>query len=97
MPGSNPLFGLNTLGRRIALRTKSGDTHPGGQVELYGGSFGARQRRSSSTAAAWPTECIWFVAGTLFDENGWRDYSPSRVEQLFVKLGKRSAERRARR
>ena len=40
MPGSNPLYGLNTLGAAIALRTKSGDTHPGGEVELYGGSFG---------------------------------------------------------
>jgi iron complex outermembrane recepter protein len=40
MPGSNPLYGLNTLGAEIALRTKSDDTHPGVEVELYGGSFG---------------------------------------------------------
>jgi outer membrane receptor protein involved in Fe transport len=91
MPGSNPLYGLNTLGAAIALRTKSGDTHPGGQVELYGGSF-ARASGQFEYGRSLADGVHWFVAGTLFDENGWRDHSPSRVGQLFVKLGKRSAE-----
>lgn len=26
LPGSNPLFGLNTLGGALSLQTKSGDT-----------------------------------------------------------------------
>ena len=42
VPGSNPLFGLNTLGGALSLRTKSGDRNPGGEVELSGGSFGRR-------------------------------------------------------
>ena len=29
-----------------------------------------------------------FAAGTWFNENGWRDYSPSTVGQLFAKVGK---------
>ena len=28
-----------------------------------------------------------FIAGSVFDEDGWRDYSPSEVKQLFVKGG----------
>ena len=40
MPGSNPLFGLNTLGGAISLQTKRGYTHRGGAVELSGGSWG---------------------------------------------------------
>jgi hypothetical protein len=29
MPGSNPLFGLNTLGGALAIQTKDGSTSPG--------------------------------------------------------------------
>ena len=45
-PGSNPLFGLNTLGGALVLQTKSGDTHPGAELELRGGSFGRLQHRA---------------------------------------------------
>ena len=91
MPGSNPLYGLNTLGAAIALRTKSGDTHPGGEVELYGGSFG---RISGQFEYGRALEDGWhaYAAGTGFDENGWRDYSPSTVGQLFAKIGRRTAD-----
>jgi iron complex outermembrane recepter protein len=40
IPGSNPLFGLNTLGGAIALRTKSGFAYHGTGLEASGGSFG---------------------------------------------------------
>src|SRR5204863_9672467 len=42
LPGSNPLFGLNTLGGALAIYTKSGSAYPGTSVELSGGSFGRR-------------------------------------------------------
>jgi hypothetical protein len=32
MPGSHPLFGLNTLGGALAVTTKNGITHPGTAV-----------------------------------------------------------------
>src|SRR6202000_1283338 len=38
MPGSNPLFGLNTLGGALAVQTKDGLTDPGTSVQLLGGS-----------------------------------------------------------
>jgi outer membrane receptor protein involved in Fe transport len=34
IPGSNPAFGLNTLGGALAVYTKSGAEYPGGAVEL---------------------------------------------------------------
>jgi hypothetical protein len=40
IPGSNPLFGLNTLGGALAVRTKSGFAFQGTEVEASGGSFG---------------------------------------------------------
>lgn len=90
VPGSNPLFGLNTLGGALSLRTKSGDTHPGGMVELYGGSFG-RRSGEFGFGRRLGDDMHFFAAGTWFAENGWRDFSPSDVKQFFAKLGRRGA------
>jgi len=43
IPGSNPVFGLNTLGGAIELRTKSGAYYPGLEAQASGGSFGRKQ------------------------------------------------------
>jgi iron complex outermembrane receptor protein len=40
IPGSNPLFGLNTLGGALAVRTKRGSEFPGTEVGVSGGSRG---------------------------------------------------------
>ena len=42
IPGSNPAFGLNTLGGALAVYTKSGSDNPGGSVQATVGSFGRR-------------------------------------------------------
>jgi len=49
MPGSNPLFGLNTLGGALSVRTKSGFSHPGFNAQANGGSYG-RQAYQPNTA-----------------------------------------------
>ncbi len=91
LPGSNPLFGLNTLGGALVLRTKSGDTDPGGEIEVQGGSFG-RVATSASYGRALGAHGHLFASLSGFDEEGWRDFSPSRVRQLFVKGGERAAD-----
>src|SRR4029453_3393662 len=40
MPGSNPVFGLNTLGGALSVTTKDGTSKPGTSIQLNGGSFG---------------------------------------------------------
>ena len=89
IPGSNPAFGLNTLGGAIAMRTKSGFSHPGGKLELSGGSFG----RSNVEAEYGGNNGTlgWYADGDWFREDGWRDYSPSDVKQMFGKLSFRNA------
>jgi len=89
LPGSNPLFGLNTLGGALVLQTKSGDTHPGGELEVRGGSFG-RVSSEFSYGRQLGEHGHLFAALGSFDEDGWRDSSPSRVRQLFVKGGERA-------
>ncbi|MBN9206297.1 MAG: TonB-dependent receptor [Methylibium petroleiphilum] len=80
-PGSNPLFGLNTLGGAISVRSKNGFTAPGVEGELLAGSWGRRQVKLS--AGGNDDTLGGFVAYTGFREDGWRDNSPSRVHQVF--------------
>ena len=88
MPGSNPLFGLNTLGGALSLQTKDGRSHPG---TTRAGDV--RQRRAAGAGVrAWRADrrhrrFHWYVAGNLFAEDGWRDDSPSDVRQIFGKVG----------
>jgi len=84
IPGSNPLFGLNTLGGALSIQTKNGFTHPGHSLEAYTGSFG----RDSGTIESGGSDgnFAYFVTGSITKEDGWRDFSPSRVEQFFSNL-----------
>lgn len=83
-PGSNPLFGLNTLGGAISVRSKSGFTAPGVEGQVLGGSWG--RRRLQLSGGANDGTFGGFFALTRFDEDGWRDNSPSRLNQLFGRL-----------
>ncbi len=87
IPGSNPVFGLNTLGGSLSITTKNGRTHQGGAVEATTGSWG-RKTGGVEFGGVTPDGSVdYFIAGSYFDEDGWRDYSPSQVKQLFGKLG----------
>ncbi|NTV71426.1 MAG: TonB-dependent receptor [Azonexaceae bacterium] len=89
VPGSNPAFGLNTLGGALAMRTKSGFSHPGGKLEVSGGSF---NRTNTEFEYGGNNGTIgWYGAGDWFREDGWRDHSPSDVKQFFGKLSFRNA------
>jgi outer membrane receptor protein involved in Fe transport len=86
MPGSNPLFGLNTLGGALSVQTKSGEHYPGGGLQVLGGSFG-RWAVEGEYGGKTADGVSYFFAGNKFEENGWRDASPSDVLQGFAKLG----------
>ena len=86
IPGSNPVYGLNTLGGAIAVQTKSGVSNRGFSVTGYGGSFG-RRAVDAEYGGSNSAGLNWYAAGTLFHEDGWRVQSPSNVRQSFAKLG----------
>ena len=86
-PGSNPIFGLNTLGGAFTLKTKDGFTNEGVNAEVLAGSYGRKQLQveggiNNGTFAL-------FGAGNFFLEDGWRDNSPSKVNQFFGKASYR--------
>lgn len=87
VPGSNPLFGLNTLGGAIAIQTKSGRNNQGAAVEYEAGSWG-RQRSLIEYGGVSKDGSVDYMIGYQHTtEDGWRKYSPSHVNQLFSKIG----------
>ena len=86
LPGANPVFGPNTLGGALVLTTKSGLTSPGFDADVSYGSY-ARKRTELSYGASNAQGWHVYVAGTYYNENGWRRDSPGQLSNLFVKFG----------
>jgi iron complex outermembrane receptor protein len=85
MPGSNPIFGLNTLGGAIAITTKNGRSNPGGQMAVSDGSFGRKALDLEQGGVADKLD-YYFTANDSSD-NGWAEHNPSRIRQMFGKIG----------
>lgn len=85
IPGSNPVFGLNTLGGALSIHTKSGSKFPGGAIEAVAGSW---QRKGVNAEYGGSKDNLeWFLTGNFVSEDGWRDHSTSQVNQVFGKFG----------
>lgn len=89
MPGSNPLFGLNTLGGALSVQTKDGKSNPGTALQI---TLGSNTRRAAEFEHGGFNDkgLNWYVNANVFRERGWRDDSPSDVRQLFGKFGWKS-------
>jgi iron complex outermembrane recepter protein len=83
--GPSPVFGRNTLGGALNIITKRGEGPPEIVPEIEGGSFGRLKYRVRVSGAAGPID--YYVGGSLFQEDGWRDRSASQLGKLFVKVG----------
>ena len=86
IPGSDPVYGLNTLGGAVSVQTKDGRTAPGGSLQITGGKFG-RRAGEGEIGGVLPNGFNYYLAGNLYREDGWRQFSPSEVRQSFAKLG----------
>lgn len=85
LPGSNPVFGLNTLGGAMSIQTKSGHRNPGTVGQIGFGSFGRSNVQLESGGASGDKD--YFVAANLADEKGWGPHLSSQVRQVFAKTG----------
>ncbi len=83
--GSHPVFGLNTLGGAISIQTKNGFNSPGHKLEVYGGSFGRVVVSAESGGSQ--GNFGYFVNVRYFDEQGWRDASPSDALNIYGSVG----------
>ncbi len=87
-PGSNPMYGLNSLGGALSIQTKTGFSAPKHQLEVYGGSW---DRHSEELTSGW-NNGTWgyFIDLHNFGEQGWRDHSRSSAKQVFGTLSWRN-------
>jgi len=86
MPGTNPVYGLNTQGGAIALTTKRGRDSLGGSVQQTVGSWG-RRNTQVEFGGILNNGHDFYLAANRLDENGWRDSSPTSISQAFGQFG----------
>jgi len=86
--GANPVYGLNTLGGAIDIRSKNGFTDPGMHAEISGGSFGRTERtvQGGANNGTWG----YYLLANHFEETGWRDYSNSNATGFLGNFSGRS-------
>jgi iron complex outermembrane recepter protein len=75
LAGTNPVFGLNSLGGALSLTTKNGFNYQGTGLEAWGGSFG----RAGGSLQSGGNNGNWgsYADIDYFREDGWRDHSGS--------------------
>jgi outer membrane receptor protein involved in Fe transport len=86
LPGSNPLFGLNTLGGALVLDTKNGADNGGAAITVQGGSFNRRSVQAEAGGTLAGQSIDWFLAGNYDKQDGYRWYTDTEVKQVNGKL-----------
>ena len=92
LAGSNPVFGLNSLGGALSLQMKDGFTFDRTTAEVYGGSFSRR----GATLQHGGNEGPWGYYADIdyFEEAGWRDYSRSDALRFFGSVSRQGESSR---
>jgi iron complex outermembrane receptor protein len=89
LEGSNPAFGLNALGGSLSVELKNGFTWQGAELEVLGGSFG--RVMGSAQFGKQIDNVALYVALSALREDGWRDFSPSKLRQFYGDIGWRGS------
>jgi len=84
LAGTNPVFGLNSLGGALSLMMKNGFNASGTAVEGSGGSFGrwTGSAQHGGNNGSWG----WYGDIDYFREDGWRDFSNSDALRGYAAL-----------
>jgi iron complex outermembrane receptor protein len=82
--GANPVYGLNALGGAVVVSMKNGFDDPGGEATLSGGSFG--ERAIDASYGSHSQRFGLFISARALDTDGWRQFSPDNVRQLYADL-----------
>lgn len=85
IPGSNPIFGLNTLGGALSIETKNAFTFPKSEIGAYVGSFNWRSGWFQ-TGRMIRENLGMYIIGDLFKGKGWRDFTETDVKRGFGKI-----------
>ena len=86
--GANPLYGLNSLGGALAIKMKNGFTHAGHSANASYGSFD--RKIVSVQSGANNGNYSYYFNFKRFDEDGWRDISPSDANNYYGNVSYRN-------
>lgn len=86
----NPIYGLNALGGAAVVRMKDGFEFQGVEIEGKFGSFGYKEIGTQIGIASGPWAL--YFAGQHIEEDGWRDFSPSEADRMYVDLGAKGSK-----
>jgi iron complex outermembrane receptor protein len=88
--GTNPLFGLNTLGGALSMKMKTGFDYERTAGEAYGGSFERRggTLQSGGNNGRWG----YYANVDYFEEDGWRDFSRSEALRFYGSVSMRTLD-----
>ncbi len=87
LPGSNPVFGLNTLGGALTIQMKDGFRAPGTNASFSGGSFGRYELAADGGIQS--DDVAAFAAFEGIDDGGWRDHSSTRIRRFYARVDRR--------
>ena len=89
LPGSNPVFGLNTLGGALTLHMKDGFANAGAEASISSGSFA----RTELAAEAGGNDGTFgfFAAIEGIRDDGYRDHSAARIGRLYARADAHAA------
>ena len=87
LPGSNPVFGLNTLGGALTINMKDGFRYAGGGASVSAGSFGRVE--AAADAGFNQGGLAAFAAFESIDDDGWRDHASTRIRRLYARADAR--------
>ena len=96
--GTNPVFGLNSLGGALVVTMKNGFNYAQTEVEAYTGSWDRHVVNAQSGnhyALRDGGEWGYYVNFSHFEEDGWRDLSESDADNYYATLSWRGGTRSA--
>ena len=87
--GTNPLFGLNSLGGSLGIRMKNGFDFEGSQLGVRAGSFGRTTAFLETGGNSYDgiEGFAYYLNIESFDEDGWRDQSASEALNAYASVG----------
>jgi len=88
LPGSNPVFGLNTLGGALTINMKDGFRNTGAGAEASAGSFGRAE--ISADGGSNDGTLAAYAAFEGIDDDGWRDHASTRIRRLYARADART-------
>ena len=94
--GTNPVFGLNSLGGALVVTTKNGFNYTDTELEAYTGSWDrivVNAQSGNHFALDNGDELGYYLSYHHFEEDGWRDLSESDADNYYGGLSWRSGSR----